>query len=80
MFQPNTLTFLSTDIEGSTRRWDADRDGMAAALRCHDVILREAIRGHEALGAGRCERRSTGGIFYWGSGIEAGGYRDTSLT
>jgi class 3 adenylate cyclase len=27
-----TLTFLFTDIEDSTRRWQADRDVMAAAL------------------------------------------------
>ena len=27
------MTFLFTDIEGSTRRWEADADGMLAALR-----------------------------------------------
>jgi len=27
------VTFLFTDIEGSTRRWEADADGMLAALR-----------------------------------------------
>jgi len=26
------VTFLFTDIEGSTRRWDSDADGMRAAL------------------------------------------------
>ena len=38
-----TVTLLFTDVEGSTRLWDAERDAMAAALRCHDEILREAI-------------------------------------
>jgi len=42
---PRTLTFLFTDIEGSTRRWEADRAAMAAALARHDALLREAIKG-----------------------------------
>jgi class 3 adenylate cyclase len=42
-----TVTLLFTDVEGSTRLWDAERDAMAAALRRHDEILRDAI---EAVG------------------------------
>jgi class 3 adenylate cyclase len=38
-----TVTLLFTDVEGSTRLWDAERDEMAAALRRHDELLREAI-------------------------------------
>jgi class 3 adenylate cyclase len=38
-----TVTLLFTDVEGSTRLWDAERDAMAAALRSHDEILRGAI-------------------------------------
>jgi class 3 adenylate cyclase len=38
-----TVTLLFTDVEGSTQLWDAERDAMAAALRRHDEILREAI-------------------------------------
>ncbi len=41
-----TLTFLFTDIEGSTQRWGQDRDAMAAALGRHDALLREAIAAH----------------------------------
>jgi len=41
--RPRTLTFLFTDIEGSTRRWEADRAAMSAALARHDAILRAAI-------------------------------------
>ena len=37
------VTFLFTDIEGSTRRWEADADGMRAALAQHDRVLRQAI-------------------------------------
>ena len=38
-----TVTLLFTDVQGSTRLWDAERDAMAAALRQHDEILRDAI-------------------------------------
>jgi len=40
------VTFLFTDVEGSTRRWEADADGMRAALAAHDEVLREAIEAH----------------------------------
>ena len=38
-----TVTFLFTDIEGSTRRWEAHREAMQAAVARHDAILRAAI-------------------------------------
>ncbi|MCW2553075.1 MAG: putative ATPase [Mycobacterium sp.] len=37
------VTFLFTDIEGSTRRWEADADAMRTALEEHDRVLQEAI-------------------------------------
>ncbi len=37
------VTFLFTDIEGSTRRWEADADAMRVALATHDEVLRTAI-------------------------------------
>jgi predicted ATPase len=37
------VTFLFTDVEGSTRRWEADADAMRAALAAHDQVLRQAI-------------------------------------
>jgi class 3 adenylate cyclase len=40
------LTFLFTDIEGSTRRWEADPDGMRVALEAHNQVLREAVKAH----------------------------------
>jgi predicted ATPase len=40
------VTFLFTDVEGSTRRWDADADGMRAALAAHDEVLRGAVESH----------------------------------
>jgi predicted ATPase/class 3 adenylate cyclase len=40
------VTFLFTDVEGSTRRWEADAEGMRAALAAHDEVLRAAIEEH----------------------------------
>ena len=40
------VTFLFTDVEGSTRRWEADADAMRAALAAHDEVLRSAIEAH----------------------------------
>lgn len=40
------VTFLFTDVEGSTRRWEADADEMRAALAAHDQVLRHAIESH----------------------------------
>ena len=37
------VTFLFTDVEGSTRRWENDADAMRAALAAHDEVLRSAI-------------------------------------
>lgn len=41
-----TLTFLYTDIEGSTRLWEQHRDSMEAAVELQDRILREAIEAN----------------------------------
>ncbi len=40
------VTFLFTDVEGSTRRWENDADGMRGALAAHDEVLRAAIEAH----------------------------------
>jgi class 3 adenylate cyclase len=40
------VTFLFTDIEGSTRRWELDAESMRAALVAHDEVLRAAIEAH----------------------------------
>ena len=43
-----TVTFLFTDIEGSTRLWDASGSAMRDAVASHDALMREAIEGHLA--------------------------------
>jgi predicted ATPase len=40
------VTFLFTDVEGSTRRWETDAESMRAALAAHDEVLRKAIEAH----------------------------------
>jgi len=41
-----TLTFLFTDIEGSTKMWERSPQAMQAALARHDEILKRAIEEH----------------------------------
>ena len=41
------VTFLFTDIEGSTRRWESDAEAMRAALMAHDEVLRSAIEARD---------------------------------
>ena len=41
------VTFLFTDIEGSTRRWESDADAMRSALVAHDKVLRTAIEAYD---------------------------------
>ena len=43
---PHTLTFLFTDIEGSTPLWDTRPAAMGAATERHNALLREAITRH----------------------------------
>jgi len=38
-----TVTFLFTDIEGSTRLWEEHPAAMRGALARHDALLRETI-------------------------------------
>src|SRR5437870_408912 len=41
-----TVTLLFTDIEGSTRLWEAHATAMRAALARHDALLRHCIGDH----------------------------------
>ncbi len=41
-----TVTFLFTDIEGSTMRWEHHPDAMRTALTHHDTLLRSVITAH----------------------------------
>ena len=41
-----TVTFLFTDMEGSTRRWEEDPDAMRLAVAKHDEVVRRAIEAN----------------------------------
>ncbi len=41
-----TITFLFTDIEGSTKRWERFPDEMSSALKRHDILLRNSIEAN----------------------------------
>ena len=53
-----TLTFLFTDLEGSTALWEHDADTMRAAVARHDELLTEVVYG----GGGRVVKTTGDGI------------------
>jgi predicted ATPase/class 3 adenylate cyclase/Tfp pilus assembly protein PilF len=44
-----TITFLFTDIEGSTTRWEKYPQEMAAALALHDALIQQIVEAHEGV-------------------------------
>ena len=61
-----TVTFLFTDIEGSTRVWQQHPEAMPAALRRHHALLSESIAAHggyvfQIIGDAFCAAFSTAG-------------------
>ena len=53
-----TVTFLFTDIEGSTKLWEANPATMGEALAFHDRVLRDAIESQ-----GGCVFKTVGDAF-----------------
>ena len=49
-----TVTFLFTDIEGSTRLWQQNPEAMKAALVHHHALLQHSIRVARRLGLSGC--------------------------
>ena len=52
-FPPGLVTLLFTDVEGSIRLWEADREAMAEASARYDCIVREQVK----VAGGRWSRR-----------------------
>ncbi|HEX6349542.1 MAG TPA: AAA family ATPase [Candidatus Dormibacteraeota bacterium] len=44
-----TLTFLLTDLESSTRAWEAQPQAMRAAMEQHDEIVQQAVDAHAGI-------------------------------
>jgi class 3 adenylate cyclase len=53
------LTFLFTDIEGSTSKWEEQPEQMAQAVGRHDALLRDAVHQHQ----GRVVKTTGDGIY-----------------
>ena len=53
------LTFLFTDIEGSTSKWEEQPELMAQAVARHDALLREAVQQQR----GRIVKTTGDGIY-----------------
>jgi predicted ATPase/class 3 adenylate cyclase len=46
MLPSGTVTFLLTDVEGSTRRWDRNPAAMRQAMAGHDAVLERLVAAH----------------------------------
>ena len=57
--QPRVLTFLFTDIEGSTRRWQEDPGTMGALVEAHDDLMGRLITDHQ----GKLVKQTGDGVF-----------------
>src|SRR5512133_758749 len=44
-----TVTFLFTDMEGSTRLWEEHPEAMQGALGRHDEILQDSVERHDGV-------------------------------
>lgn len=59
-----TITFLFTDVEGSTKLWERNPEAMSQALAHHDELIRNAVEAHDG-----CRRQ--GGMR---RGLKGGGW------
>ncbi len=59
MQESSTLTFLFTDIEGSTSKWEEQPEQMAQGVGRHDALLRDAVQEHR----GRIVKTTGDGIY-----------------
>jgi len=55
----DAITFLFTDIEGSTKMWEQDADRMSHAVAGHDALVRTAVEAHR----GRVVKTTGDGIY-----------------
>src|SRR5919109_323282 len=48
-FPTGTITFLLTDLEGSTELWERYPDEMRSALARHDEIIEGTVKAHQGV-------------------------------
>ena len=59
MSESSVLTFLFTDIEGSTSKWEEQPEQMAQAVGRHDALLRDVVQANR----GRIVKTTGDGIY-----------------
>ena len=75
-----TVTFLLTDIAGSTALWDLSPDQMAKALVRHEDVIAEVVDAHDGrLLKSRGEGDATLSVFAKGTDAVAGGSAPAAL-
>ena len=65
-----TVTFLFTDVEGSTKLWERNPEGMSQALSRHDELIRNAVEAHDGF-----VFKTVGDAFYAAFSTAAGSRR-----
>jgi len=73
------VTFLFTNVEGSTRRREQDADGMRIALAAHDDVLGSAIEAHGGWLFKRCCRHWPNSLGRLASHVNANSIRQAQL-
>lgn len=63
MLPTGTVTFLLTDVEGSTRLWEEHPETMGAAIERHGALIAEAVDGRGTLIRSKGEGDSTFSVF-----------------
>jgi predicted ATPase/class 3 adenylate cyclase len=66
-----TVTFLLTDLEGSTRLWESNPEAMTAAMVRHDELLDEAITAHRGFVFARMGDGMAASFFTAGQAVAA---------
>src|SRR5262249_45929815 len=66
-----TVTFLFTDVEGSTRLWESAPSAMGTAMARHDALVRSAVEAHGGYGVSAGGGRFAVAFARAGDGIAA---------
>ncbi len=73
------VTFLFTDVEGSTRLWAADTEATARSFVIHDKLIREAIESNDGYVFGTAGDSFRGAFADAGSAVVAAKFAQESL-
>jgi class 3 adenylate cyclase len=63
-----TITFLFTDVESSTRLWELDSENMRVALARHDALIEASVAEHDGVIPTRSSNRHWRKVCRWPGG------------